>query len=663
MPRCSRRTPPLAYCHTATSESTPKSAASFARVTKPIYYPRVSWPLRLLAGLVGGCLTIAPLRAQDPVTEQFLAGLELHQQAERAANAEEARTLLQRALQQYTAAAERDPQHYPSLAMWAVVETQLAELEPAGSARREAVERARQRVLLAERAPRSDGRATVHWARFLLQRESRTDRKLAEMGELLAECRTELQKVIRKTPMQEIKTDAQMLLGETAVRLALLKTDPTIARQLIEEALSVLAEAAMERPTDAGIPFVTGLALLHRGQLDRDPLAYVEAVKSFENAVGLSTNDCVMRLGLARALALCGRPLAAFERLQPCLDHPQALEVWSQIDQLPEFAAMRALPDYHTATRTIRQRLQRQRGSQLLQSAMKLHREAESLTNDLTRASNLLREAIAQYESASELLPDVAQPRFLAGVATIQMLDATRDLEEQARLAAAARDKLEAAARCHDADLKVLEHLGVFLQRLAWQPITTAEQRPDLLRRAREAFTRALEMARFTGERTRLARSLASVCVHLAEQSPPADRRGLYQEAVAHYESTRKTAAIDYTVDELNLWGIALLRLGHTQRDSHMLRRAAERFQTALDKAGERLDIRYNLACSYALLRQPEAAMRHLRQCLEQDTNGTYRAHVLMDSDFDPIRQSAPYRELFGGPGLQKLIEPRISGR
>ncbi|MCS7049849.1 MAG: hypothetical protein NZ483_11235, partial [Verrucomicrobiae bacterium] len=386
-------------------------------------------------------------------------------------------------------------------------------------------------------------------------------------------------------------------------------------------------------------------------------------VKVLEKAVDVTPTECATRFTLARALAVSGRPLAALDRLRSCLDEPAGFEIWRQLDQMPEFEALRSLPEYHAAAQEIRRRMEQARAAQIFQEGVRLHREADSLTNDVARAVELLKRAVEQYKTAIESMPDRAQPHFLMALALGRLSETTTDPEERDRLRTAAHERFEAAARCADAELVVHERYGYFLQQIARDPATPLLKRKELLSAARAALHRALQMARFTGERTRVARQLASLCVVTAEENIGTDKRALYQEAVTHFESTRKSVATDYTVTELNLWGIALLRIGQMQRDSQMVRRAIERFQTALDKDHDRLDVRYNLACAYAALRQPEAAMRHARVCLERDESGLFRSHILEDPDFDSIRDTAPYREVFGPPELQRLIEPRISGR
>lgn len=635
---------------------------SFAVDTAQNYYACVNWQ-RGWWWCVVGVMTLAVASAQNPVEELFAAGLELHQQAELTTTSDDARRLLEHAIDQYVAAVDRNPQHYPSLAMWAVAICQLAELEPPGPKREELVERARRRVLAAEESPQSDGRAMIHWTRFLLRRELARGRAPAELAQWVSDCRVALQRVVATTSVPEFRADAQMLLGECLVRLGVWETNAATARVLLNEGLPLLRDARAQRTTDPAVFFITGLGLIQLGQLDNDPMLYVEAVKPLERAVELNPNECLTRFLLARALALCGRPMAAFERLRPCLNRPGALGIWTEIDQLPEFAAMRSLPEYHAASQQVRRQLEQARAAQAMQAGIGLHREAESLTNDVPRAVELLQQALEQYRAAVELAPDRAQPHYLMALASLRLLETARDSAEQERWIRSAREHFDAAARCADAELVVHERRGLFFQQLATHPTTPAEKRAELYWAAREGLDRALQMARFTGERTRVARQLAVVCVMLGEESSSADRRQWYQEAIAHFESTRKSVSADYSVDELNLWGIALLRLGQIQRDSQLVRRAIERFQTALEKSKDRLDVRYNLACSYAALRQPEAAMRHARICLEQDEKGFYRTHILQDLDFDPIRETPAYRELFGPPELQKLIEPRISGR
>ena len=75
-------------------------------------------------------------------------------------------------------------------------------------------------------------------------------------------------------------------------------------------------------------------------------------------------------------------------------------------------------------------------------------------------------------------------------------------------------------------------------------------------------------------------------------------------------------------------------------------------------------EARYNLVCAYALLNQPDNAMRHLRICLENDPQKVYNNAAAKDPDFFNLRRTREYNDLFppqrGGPDSLS-IEPRVN--
>ena len=61
------------------------------------------------------------------------------------------------------------------------------------------------------------------------------------------------------------------------------------------------------------------------------------------------------------------------------------------------------------------------------------------------------------------------------------------------------------------------------------------------------------------------------------------------------------------------------------------------------------LEARYNLVCVYALMNEPDKAMRNLRICLENDDVGrTYYQAAARDPDLDSLRHNPAYNEIFG---------------
>ena len=106
-------------------------------------------------------------------------------------------------------------------------------------------------------------------------------------------------------------------------------------------------------------------------------------------------------------------------------------------------------------------------------------------------------------------------------------------------------------------------------------------------------------------------------------------------------EPNKAVAAVNAT------YGLAVLQLAHLDNDRQLYHQAVERLLTALEKEPKNPDTHYNLACAYALLRQTEAAVRHLRLCLELDSKQNFRLRASHDPDLVLLRDNPKYAKLF----------------
>jgi tetratricopeptide (TPR) repeat protein len=74
--------------------------------------------------------------------------------------------------------------------------------------------------------------------------------------------------------------------------------------------------------------------------------------------------------------------------------------------------------------------------------------------------------------------------------------------------------------------------------------------------------------------------------------------------------------------------------------------KAAEFLSKAREESPDDAGVLFNLACAESLLGRTEDAIGHLRESIENDDS--FREHAQNDSDFDPIRQDARFKELVG---------------
>jgi tetratricopeptide (TPR) repeat protein len=610
---------------------------------------------------------VAPRAAEatSRAGEIFAEGLAYHREAEAATSSTVALDFLKKAISRYRLAVEADPQHYPAQSMWGIGLTQLAELETNRAARSALIAEARERVRIAAACPDADARAEQHWGSFLLLREFPVTQLPAERWTLLQEARGAFEAALRRSAPGTPTAVVHGLLGQCLALMSAQTTDPSEEMTLLRASRQHYESMAQADPQyrDTGTQRGWGYVLIQLYRQDSDPALLTEAIARLEAARTSAPKDLVVFYNLACALALQGRPAEAFENLKVALDQDPQLVFFNNAEQDPDLAPVRALPQYQQRVAAAKTRLAVAQATELTNAGAALQREAESLTNDLARAVSLWHEAIAHYRSAVEKQPDNTRAQFLWAISLAQLSRAAARPAESRRLAELARERFAIAARLPGADVTVHEQRGLFLQTLALTQATNPVHRTALLGETREALTTALREAKFTGHRARLAAQLGSVLVQLAQDSPPAVVRPLLREALTHFETTRKVEKLENPAELYDHWGVALLRLGQLDRNSMQLRQAIERFQTALEHNPDRLESRYNLACAYALLNQPTSALRHLRQCLDHDTNGVFRTGIQTDPDLAAVRDTAEYRELFGPPSIETLVDPKLPRR
>jgi len=196
---------------------------------------------------------------------------------------------------------------------------------------------------------------------------------------------------------------------------------------------------------------------------------------------------------------------------------------------------------------------------------------------------------------------------------------------------------------------------------------TNLAEHRDILQEAINSLNAGFVLTRFSGERAKIERDLGAAFLLMAKSSPGSPKQhALYKQAVEKFESATKVESEAKSARIYGLWGVALLELGKADNDRMLMRQATERMQTALEMDATNVEIRYNLACAYALLNQPEAGMRHLKMCLENDPDHVYYNAAAKDPDLFNLRHMAEYNQLFPDDSSidpQAIIRSQISDK
>lgn len=282
-------------------------------------------------------------------------------------------------------------------------------------------------------------------------------------------------------------------------------------------------------------------------------------------------------------------------------------------------------------------------------------------------AIDYLQKAIEQYRQATQVRPDFHRALAMWGRCLYQMSRRTTDLTQRQTLILAARERYIAAVRCREPEWPAYHEWGQMLTSEVGILAANPGQGVPILQEAASALRAGLELARFSGERALIERDLGMCLLLLAEKSPvAAERRELYKQAIEKFDSATRAETVARTARVYGMWGVALLQLAKLENDRMMMRKAVERLQTSLELDAVNPETRYNLACAYALLDQPEAGMRHLRLCLDNDADRRFHEAARTDPDLNTLRRTPEFNELFGEkpPVLpHTLTQPKISGR
>ena len=281
-------------------------------------------------------------------------------------------------------------------------------------------------------------------------------------------------------------------------------------------------------------------------------------------------------------------------------------------------------------------------------------------------ASNLLR-AIAQCDDIAKIDSGSFRPQGLAAHCYYRLAQLEHAPARRRDLVQVARERFDRAAHCPDVEPACLREWAEMLMAECDEP-ENAAQRQQLLGETRKVCELGLKLPGFTGERARLRRGLGTSLVLLAQSAnEEAAKRGLYQEAICQFASAGEVESMANTPRLYTHWGVALLEYGKLTNDRQVLWQSVERLLTALENDPHNLEARYNLVCVYALMNEPDKAMRNLHICLESDDAGrTYYQAAARDPDLDSLRHTAAYNEIFGEKtpsSADTLNKPTISNQ
>lgn len=186
----------------------------------------------------------------------------------------------------------------------------------------------------------------------------------------------------------------------------------------------------------------------------------------------------------------------------------------------------------------------------------------------------------------------------------------TANPQEHKRLVDAALSRFEAAAKCSDITFRTYTFAGGEILKEAVGPGQEVGHKRALLQSAREYYEAGLKLTEAGSDRRSLEQPLAMCLTFLASETTDTnEKRELFARAIAFFDSSAPAAGEQTDANMLDGWGLALLQLGQIDHDPSTLRLSIERLLAAIERAPNSANERYNLACAYALLNQPDQAV------------------------------------------------------
>ena len=297
-------------------------------------------------------------------------------------------------------------------------------------------------------------------------------------------------------------------------------------------------------------------------------------------------------------------------------------------------------------------------------SAWELQKQAEDSKSPQFSKTSLTK-AIEQCDAATKIRPDFFRAHALAAHCLYRLAQLKTTRQEHRDSIQAARDRFEIAARCSGVDPALFREWGGML--ISETKLhEDAPERLALLRDAKRVFESGLNLKGFSGEQGRLERDLGFCLLLIAQNvDKESEKRNLYEEALRRFGSAAQVDTVANTPQLSARWGIALVEYAKLTNDRMVLRQAVERLETALEQDARNTEARYNLVCAYALLEQPQNALRHLRVCLDNDdSKQTYYHAAVEDPDLNFLRHTREYNDLITEKRLTSpLVKPKISDR
>ncbi len=547
------------------------------------------------------------------------------------------------ALEKYRAAAQMRPELVEPHLRQIMAQRRLLAQAQRESEQAALVTAIRERFAAAAKCGDADWRVYSHWASFLSEvavpRATGANERRLVFEEALGLTDTAVMQAPAGSDLARAQVQRATLLTVFAPEVA----DEGRQLALYEEACELFDAATQTDPVGSGqqVSDSRAVAMLHHGRLSGDRDRKNAALALFRESVAKAPADVVRRYNLACAYAALGEGDGAYQELARCLREDKGALVFGAVTKDAEWARLRTeerfqklLAKHDPAVDAAYQR------------GWEFQAAADRVAGPQLVAENL-QQAIQSYRTVTAARADHFRAWWNLATCYQRLGGLPVAPAERVQLVHSGLEAYQQASRLPEVDWAFLLAWGKFVARdVVGLAASTGEQDKCLLE-ARRIFEEALQRAKFTGDRARVQLDLAATEIRLGRLATT-DREQLkwFDKAVERLQQVVKSDDMASAATPYGLWGLAQLEQGRIQRNRLLLRQAVERLQTAAERAPTDPEIRYNLACTYALLMQTDQAFQQLRICLENDPGRQFAKIALTDRDFDNIRNLPAFAEV-----------------
>lgn len=575
----------------------------------------------------------------------FAAGVEVQRRAAAATSPTEAWRGFQQAIEYYRQSAELRSDFYNAYGKWSQALLELALLAADSDRRWRYVEEASEQFAVCAKCRGVDWVTYRTWADMLMFRIGELSSTTEQRHVILTEAQRAYAAALPLARFANQRAELHYKIGIGLGFLADASNDDSERRRYYEQAANSFEAAIQEKSTDALAASYEkwGVCLVMLGKLSKDTELIRRAVEKYQVAIERDPHKPDAHYNLGCAFALLEQSDDAIRALRLCVENDPGARYQPELARDPDLAPLRSRADFQLL---LEMKSAPAEVSRLFASGLAFQQAAEKTDVAGDAVTNYQR-AIAQYRLALNANRDFYHAHFMWADCLLNLARRDADASHRRQFLQQSREHFADAARCPDADATVYQAWGEMVLNDCGRLETSVTGRRANLAEAKRIFESGLATARYGAERCRFKAGLGNCLTQTAELTTDIKGRlDLYTQAVAQFNEAFKASVDAMSPSAYVAWGFALLQIGKFNHDHLVIRQGVDRLSTAAEKDSTNAETHYNLACAYALLSSPAAAVKHLRLCFANDSRHKYVKLAGRDADLKSVRDRGDFLQM-----------------